>query len=151
MFVPDLGIQAQQGGATLLEIIDLSPQEQIIPVSQLGFLKRRMPGPKMDVFPAYEVIDSNEKEVHAVAKARTVNNETSQLENYYLLADPCVVDEMPSTKQTRSLLSTAPASFDTRTKLLFPQACWILEVRPPFNWSVTPAEVPQKLPSTGRN
>lgn len=134
MFVPSLAQQAKQGGATLLEVIKLSPDQQVIPIENVGFVKRRIPGPDYKIFPVYESVTRQENEMHVIATARTINDTTGKKENYFLLKDACLVYEMPSTEHNRQLLQYFPAALDIRTKILFPQACWILERTASYNW-----------------
>lgn len=163
MFVPTLAQKAQQGGSTFQRIIDLD--QQIIPVGQVERIRRKIPGSRTDVFIPFEPIPSTQTEVHAIARAETINNQTGQIENFLLLANACEVQELPSNEQTRALLRYYPAGVDLRTKIVLPQECWVMEKRPPFSWvgprnegylKVVPnpvtifSKTPRNLPATGR-
>lgn len=145
MFIPSLEEQAAQAGGILIST-ERFAQKRIIPIEELGFLERRRPGPKVNIFEPFGVIDHTlGKTAVAIMEVKVFNSEQGITETYYLMDQPGDVTEITSAPQTRWMLEILPTATNRGDYIIAGEPSWVIR----RDTNIT--EHPQKLPSTGRN
>lgn len=144
MFTPPLEEQAAQAGGILIST-DMFAKKQIIPIEELGYLQRRRPGPRVDIFEPFGVIDHTPgKTAVAIMGVEVFNPKEGITETYYLMDEPGDVTEITSAPQTRWMLEILPTAIDRGDQIIAGEPSWAIR----RITNIT--EYPQKLPSTGR-